>query len=313
MSNMTVNRRLVLKGLSCLAGAFAAPGSARAVAASAVHRFNLGAMRLTVLSDGSFTMPFSFVLPSVDRREVEALLAGRILRTDSVEAPTNVVVVENGTDTMLVDAGAGRHFMPSLGNLPQRLTEAGVAREAISKVVFTHAHADHLWGVIDEFDEANQFPNATYVIGSGEWDFWISPETAERVPETFRGMAAGSRRRLKIIESKVQRRKAGEELAAGVTFIDTAGHTPGHMCVLLASGQERLMIGGDALNHAVVSFEKPAWRWGSDLDPERAAATRQRLLDMLAIDHIDLLAYHIPYPGKGRIERKNGGYRFVAA
>lgn len=169
---------------------------------------------------------------------------GRNPRAEFVEAPTNVVVVENGTDTMLIDAGAGRHFMPSLGNLPQRLTEAGVAREAISKVVFTHAHADHLWGVIDEFDEADHFPNATYLVGSAEWDFWIRPETAERVPETFGGMAAGSRRRLKIIESKVQRRKAGEELAAGVTFIDPAGHTPGHMCVLLASEQERLMIGG---------------------------------------------------------------------
>jgi glyoxylase-like metal-dependent hydrolase (beta-lactamase superfamily II) len=310
---MGVSRRLVVKGLASMVGTLASPGMCRVVAASAVHRFNLGAMRLTVLSDGSFTLPFSFLLPSVDRREVEALLARRNLRAASVEAPTNAVVVETGTETILIDAGAGRHFMPSLGNLPDRLTEAGITRESISKVIFTHAHPDHLWGVIDEFDEANNFPNAAYLIGSGEWDFWISQETAGRVPDTFRGIAAGSRRRLKIIESRVQRRKANDELAAGVTFVDAAGHTPGHMCVLLTSEQERLMIGGDALNHAVVSFEKPAWRWGSDLDPDKGAATRKRLLDMLATDGIGLIAYHIPYPGRGRVERSDGAYRFVPA
>lgn len=310
--SVAANRRSVLEGLAWVAAsALAGPAMSRANAATAAHRFNLGAMKLTVLSDGSFTMPFSYLLPSADRREVDALLASRNLGTEFVEVPTNVVVVENGTDTMLIDAGAGGHFIPTLGKLPDRLAEAGIAREAITKIVFTHAHADHLWGVIDDFDEANNFPNATYLIGSAEWDFWINRETAERVPERFRGMAAGSRRRLKIIESKVQPRKAGVELAPGVTYIDAAGHTPGHMCVLLTSGQDRLVVGGDALNHALVSFEKPMWRWGSDLEPDKAAATRQRLLDMLATDRIGLLAYHIPYPGKGRVERMSSGYRFV--
>jgi glyoxylase-like metal-dependent hydrolase (beta-lactamase superfamily II) len=284
----------------------------RAYAAPAVERFTLGGMKLTVLSDGSFTIPFSFLLASRDRSEVDALLSSRNLRTEFAEVPTNVVVVETGTDTVLIDAGGGSQFISTLGKLPDRLAQAGVDREKMTKVIFTHGHPDHLWGVIDEFDEANSFPNATYLIGSAEWDYWINRETAERIPDAFKGIAVGSLRRLKIIESKVDRRKPGDELAPGISYVDTAGHTPGHMSVLLTGGQDRLLIGGDALNHSIVSFEKPAWRWGSDLDPDKAAATRQRLLDMLATDRIGLIAYHIPYPGKGRVERKNGGYRFVA-
>jgi glyoxylase-like metal-dependent hydrolase (beta-lactamase superfamily II) len=311
---VAANRRGVLKGLSCAAaGVLAGPGVGRAYAAGAPQRFNLGAMRLTVLSDGNFTGPLSFLLPLADRREVDALLPSQNLATGSIDLMTNVVVVENGPDTVLIDAGGGNQFIPTLGKLPDRLAEAGIDREKITKVVFTHAHPDHLWGVIDDFDEPMQFPKATYVLGSAEWDFWINRETVGRMPDGFKGMAAGSLRRLKIIENRTDRRKAGEELAPGITYVDTAGHTPGHMSVLLTSGQDRLLVGGDSLVHAIVSFQKPGWRWGSDLDPDKGVATRQRLLDMLATDRIDLLAYHLPYPGKGHVERKDGSYRFVAA
>jgi len=308
-----LSRRGLLGGMCCaFAGALCATHG-EAIAATGSQSFNLGAMKVTIVSDGSFTLPLSFVLPSMARDQVHSLLSGRSSLADTIEMPANVVAVERGADVILIDAGGGTQFMPTLGKLPERLEEAGIARDKITKVVFTHAHADHLWGVIDDFDEANHFPNATYVIGLAEWDFWIAQETAERMPEALKGMAAGSRRRLKIIESRIDRRKAGDQLAPGVTYVDTAGHTPGHMSVLLdGGGDARLLVGGDALNHSIISIERPAWRWGSDQDPDKAAATRRRLLDMLATDRIGLLGYHIPFPGKGRIERSGDGYRFIA-
>jgi glyoxylase-like metal-dependent hydrolase (beta-lactamase superfamily II) len=106
--------------------------------------------------------------------------------------------------------------------------------------------------------------------------------------------------------------KPGDEIAPGVTLIDTAGHTPGHVSVLLNSGGNQLLIGGDVLNQSVVSFAKPDWRWGADMDPELAIAARKRTLDMLATDRISLLGYHLPWPGLGRVERKDTAFRFIA-
>ena len=81
---------------------------------------------------------------------------------------------------------------------------------------------------------------------------------------------------------------------------------------MLKSGSEQLLIGADVLTHPLVSFAKPGWRWGSDMDAEMAIATRKRTLDMLATEKVALLGYHLPWPGVGRVEKKDGAFRFVA-
>jgi glyoxylase-like metal-dependent hydrolase (beta-lactamase superfamily II) len=180
-------------------------------------------------------------------------------------------------------------------------------------VVFTHAYADHLWGALDDFEDAERFANATYVIAAAEWDFWADPETAERVPDWLKGMARGTARVLKKIEAKIERRKAGEAVAPGLTFVDIAGHTPGHMAVIVESGRERLLVGGDALNNPIVSFRRPDWPFGSDYDRQAGAKTRRKLLDRLAADRIAFIGFHLPWPGIGRVVRDGAAYRFEPA
>jgi glyoxylase-like metal-dependent hydrolase (beta-lactamase superfamily II) len=97
-----------------------------------------------------------------------------------------------------------------------------------------------------------------------------------------------------------------------VRAIATHGHTQGHLSLELAGG-DGLIVGGDALTHAIIAFEYPDWTSTGDHEPERAVATRKRLLDRLAADKAKLIAFHLPYPGVGNVERKDGRYRFVAA
>ena len=61
--------------------------------------------------------------------------------------------------------------MPSAGKLADNLAAAGIDRDAITMVVYTHGHPDHLWGVVDDFDEP-VFAKARYVVAAAEWDFW---------------------------------------------------------------------------------------------------------------------------------------------
>lgn len=305
-----LDRRSLLAGLStvALAGAAGArPG------ATATHAFRVGDAEVTVVSDGTLSLGLSFALPRTSPEEAARLLRENGLAADGFEAQTNVTLVHSGRELVLIDSGSGANFQATAGKLATHLEAAGIAPEAVTKVVFTHAHPDHLWGAIDEFDDGPRYPNATFAIAAAEWDYWTDPATVRAVPEALQGMAAGSARILKALEDRIERRRPGETIAPGMTLVDTAGHTPGHVSVLLESGSERLLLGGDVLTHSVVSFARPDWPWGTDVDPDRAAAARRRTLDMLATDRIPLLGYHLPWPGLGRAERKDAGFRFVAA
>ena len=125
----------------------------------------------------------------------------------------------------------------------------GITPEKITHVIFTHAHADHLWGVIDPLDGGSRFSNARHFMTAAEFGFWSKPGREGEVPEFFKPMTIGTQRRLKVIGERITQTKAGEEIASGVQLFDTAGHTPGHVSVMLRSGSEKLLIGGDALIH----------------------------------------------------------------
>jgi glyoxylase-like metal-dependent hydrolase (beta-lactamase superfamily II) len=308
---LTPHRRAVLGGLGAAAVAgLIGPDPARAALAPVSHK--VGTAEVMILSDGVLNVPLSFTLPQTPLSEAAALFKAHGMPEGGEPVQTNVVLVKTGNGIVLIDAGSGANFQPTAGKLQENLEAAGIAPDAVTKVVFTHAHADHLWGVLDDFDDALRFPNASYVISAPEWDFWSDPKTAETVPDWLKGMARGTARILKKIEDKVERRKAGDTVVPGLTYAATPGHTPGHMSVMIENGGQRLMIGGDVLSNNAISFARPDWRIGSDFDRDRAAATRTSLLDQLVADKIPLVGFHLAWPGLGMVERAGNAYRLVS-
>ena len=305
------SRRHVLQGGAALVGAgFATGAPALLFAQSRRHAFTLGAAEVIVLSDGVFTLPRSLVLPDAPEADVAALFKAHGAALELV-AETNVTVVRSGTTVALLDTGAGPDFMPSLGKLPDRLDEAGIKSEDVTHVIFTHAHADHLWGVIDPLGDESRWPKARHVMPRVERDFWLQAGVEDKVPEFQKSMAVGTARRLKSLGEAIITAVPGEEVAPGIALIDTAGHTPGHCSVVVRSGTTELIVGGDALTHAAVSFGAPQWKWGSDIDWQKAATSRQKLLEELAAKKSLLAGYHLPWPGVGRVEKLGAAFRFV--
>lgn len=309
---MTLSRREVLAGAGALVGA-AALGVRHATAQSTPHRFNVGEAEVTILSDGDMSAPLGWVLPGRDRAEIASVLAasGRPLSGDALPLQVNVTLIRLGSDLILVDAGGGPDFAPQRGKLADNLTKAGVSPEAITKVVFTHAHPDHFWGLIDPLDGASLFPKARHFLAAAERDYWLTPGIETTVPEAVRGTAAGTQRRLKELGDRIETFKAGTEIVPGLFAHDTSGHSAGHVSFELRSGNGRLMIGGDALIEPTFSFAHPNWSWGADWDADKGIASRKRLLDQLATDRLPLVGYHLPWPGLGRVERAAGAFRFV--
>ena len=300
---MKITRRRLL-------GAAAATGAMVALPrmSFAATTMTLGAAEIDTLSDGHLVLPASFVSPDPQAAEI---LTGFGITTPQVEAPCNVTLLRDGTHTVLFDVGAGPDFMPTAGKLSAALDALGVTPEDITHVVFTHAHPDHLWGVLDDFDEP-LFTNAQHMMGKAEFDFWIDPAAAETLDEGRKVFAAGALRRLQVLEDRLLTFDADTEILPGIHAHASFGHTPGHMAFELRQGNAACMIVGDAIGNGHVAFAAPGLVAGADQDPETGISTRQALLDRLAVSQMPMIGYHLPDGGAGRVERADGAYRFTA-
>jgi glyoxylase-like metal-dependent hydrolase (beta-lactamase superfamily II) len=106
--------------------------------------------------------------------------------------------------------------------------------------------------------------------------------------------------------------KPGEDIVTGLRVLDTAGHTPGHISLEPAGG-DGLIVVGDAVPHATVTFAHPEWRFGFDAIADLAIANRCKRFDRAATEKVKLIGCHWPHPGVGFAERRDGAYRYVPA
>jgi glyoxylase-like metal-dependent hydrolase (beta-lactamase superfamily II) len=269
----------------------------------------IGGATLTSLSDGSLTLPASMVLAPLAEDARAALVAKHDL-SDTLTPPCNVTLLQTGERNILFDVGAGPEFMSSAGFLLDALDATGLGPDDITDVVFTHAHPDHIWGLVDDFDDL-LFPDATYLIGQTEWDYWTNPETVDTISNDRTTFAVGAARRLARIEDNITFFNDGDEIISGVAARATFGHTPGHMAFEVREGSNAIMILGDCIGNHHVALEHPEWKSGSDQDQDMAAVTRVSLLDQIVADQMQVLGFHLPGNGIGRIERAGDGFAFV--
>lgn len=308
----TINRRSLLRGGAGLAGVAALGLRGVPVWASepVTHTFKHGAFEVIIVSDGYMLLPAGAPYADVDPKQLEAALAAAGQTGGTERRPTNATLVRTDKDLILFDTGAGPNFLATTGKLTDNLAAVGIAPEQVTKVVFTHGHADHLWGTIDEFEGAPRFPKATHYMASDEVDLWMAADAATRMPADRSSWVQAAQRNLKGIEGQLQTFKPGDEIVPGLRAIASAGHTQGHVSYEIA-GSSPLVVLGDALIHPVISFQHPEWRSNVDHEPDRAVETRKRLLDKLTTDKAVVIGYHLPFPGLGSVERKDAAYRFI--
>lgn len=86
-------------------------------------------------------------------------------------SPYLCVVITTDDHRVLIDTGAGKLGL-NTGKLLTALRAEDITPEAIDTVILTHAHPDHLGG--NTRNGKSVFPNARFVIGEAEWNFWTS-------------------------------------------------------------------------------------------------------------------------------------------
>lgn len=271
------------------------------------HRFDIGDMKAAIVSDGPLVLPRAsriFTGPTDEALDNRLSASGQAI--DRVRVEQNCVLLQTNGKLVLFDNGMGssKLFGPDSGQLLDSLAATGTDPAAIDALVLTHAHSDHCWGTMRD-DGTPNFPNATLYISQQEMDYWESNPPGERRERSI----AGVRKHLLPLRDRMVFIRDGEEFLPGVQALLTPGHTPGHMAFMFAGGW---CLTGDVAFHDPLSYAFAEAESAYDVDPQIAIATRRRLLDRLVNEKLQVIGYHHPWPGLGRVERSNGAYRFIA-
>ena len=321
--DFSLNRRTALTSLAALAAApmAVATGARPAAAAAALlgpaqprhWRYKLGAFELTVIADSEAFIdgPFPLIGANATEDEVRTLMRDNLLPETRYQPGFSPLVLNTGRELVLFDTGNGENGFvprPNGGWLAAGLAPAGIRAADIDIVVLSHGHPDHVGGLMEGGKPL--FPNARYVIGAIEYDYWAPEGKHTGDLEKF---AAVFRANTKAIADRFTFLKPGDAVVSGVTALEAYGHTPGHLNFRIESEGKAIYFWGDCAHHQVASLVRPDWHCVFDSDKEQGAATRKRVYDMLATERLPVIGYHMPFPSVGYVEREGAsGYRWLA-
>jgi glyoxylase-like metal-dependent hydrolase (beta-lactamase superfamily II) len=272
-----------------------------------IHHTKVGDAVVTALNDGQFDADIGYIT-GVPAAEAEAQFRD-VFRVLPPRITVSCFLLRVGGRTVLIDGGAGGAMGPLLGAAKSRLAALGVTPDSIDTILITHAHADHVNGLLDDSGGA-LYPNAELVIHEAEIGFWLNKDIEAKAPEAARMYFGIAQRALAPYAARTRQITDGAEALPGVTAVHLPGHTPGHSGWMITSAGASLLIWGDIVHLPGLQFAKPQAGMAFDTDGDLGRATRARALDMVATDKLLLAGMHLDFPTFGHVRRDGAGYAF---
>jgi glyoxylase-like metal-dependent hydrolase (beta-lactamase superfamily II) len=269
----------------------------------------IGDATITVINEGMVRVPLPTVFPPPEAAWLRA--NGEADGADCLTSYQAVILVQIDEATILIDPAFDdpgspwdRHFAttwPSVrrtAGMQAALANLGVAPEAVTHVVITHAHDDHFAGVLQ--GDRPRFPNARHLIGRADWE--ENPRRAD--PDSDLATRLGPIAARGLLDPVAGDR----ELVPGVTLLHAAGETPGHSIVRVESGGQTFYALGDLFHHAC---EVAHLDWVSPwVDLPTMLVSRERLIAAAASRDATIVFTHDTFPPWGHIVRDGDGQRW---
>ncbi len=189
----------------------------------------------------------------------------------------NCFVVRTPEGFVMFDTG-----LPSAngGKTLERLGSLDIPANSINAIFLTHAHFDHIGGLINESGLA-EFPEATVYVSAEEYDYMCSSmaEMTQRIKTAYDG-------RLVIFSQ-------GGILPYNVMPISAPGHTPGHTAYQMGN----LLFVGDLMHGISLQLTDPSICAAYDSDRRQSIETRIRILNYAVENSLTVLCAHAPLNG----------------
>jgi glyoxylase-like metal-dependent hydrolase (beta-lactamase superfamily II) len=279
-------------------------------------RWKIGNVTVTRVVETELPTPGTFVLPDAAPENVTKIpwLAPHFMRNDGILLMSiHALIVESQGKKILVDTCLGNDKKRPIPDWNMRtgpflddLKSAGFPRESIDTVVCTHLHVDHVgWNTMKVAGRwVPTFPNARYLIGRKEWDYWgkepVNPDEPIMDDSVRPVLDAGL---ADLVE-------ADHKLTNEVWLEPTHGHTPGHVSVRISSGGADAVITGDMMHHPC-QIAKPEWASSFDWNQEQGRETRRSALARWSGGNYLVIGTHFASPTAGKIVRDGSAYRFA--
>ena len=264
---------------------------------------SVGNFSITAISDGYLSASLD-LLSNIERTDALRLQHGAGMN-DPSSIHINSYLVRGGGRTILIDAGAGG-FKQWGGKLRANLALAGVLPTDVDTILLTHAHPDHVGGLLDASGEA-AFPDAELVVHQKELSFWNDDAHLNRASERARGNFLLARQVFDTYRENIRTFVEGDVLP-GISAIALPGHTAGHSGYHVESESSSALIWGDIVHFPHIQIARPDVSIAFDQDPHLSAATRSKLLDIASSDRLLVAGMHLGELGFAYIKRTGERY-----
>ena len=294
--------------------AFMAPAEAADLRTKGHYTYKIGDIEVTSIYDGVWQNGgFDKIAPGVSGDQVKAALKAAGQTTEYVPIEFAFTVVKTGGKTVLIDAGTGNQLAPTAGLAAKGgLAAAGITADKVDTVLISHLHPDHIFGLMEKDTNAQVYPNAEIMINETDYRFWADPSIIASLPERRKGLA-------KRIQATFPNWKnvtlfsGDKELVPGVRSVESFGHSPGHTSFQIASGDEQMILIGDAIIVPALFLANLDWQLAFDADRDAATATRKAIVDRAIADGQMIGGYHFGFPNAGKIQKDGNSHVFVPA
>jgi len=240
--------------------------------------WNIGDVSITKVLEMEKHWPFSALLPGAEEviDDLDWLRPDFVTDEGRMKLSIHALVIESDGQTIIVDTCCGnnkdRPGAPAFDNLETdflgELSRCGFSPTDVDVVLSTHLHVDHVgWNTqLIDGTWVPTFPNAEYLFVRPEFEHWAAepqdygPVFEDSVqPIIDAGLAT-------VVE-------ADHQITANVSLELTAGHTPGHVSVVIESGNDMALITGDMTHHPV-QFAHPEMASSADWRQDMSTETR---------------------------------------